>query len=168
MGDLASTAEIVGAIAAIAGLFYVGFQIRQSTRATRAATRQSLSDQLIAVIGAYATDEEVARQTWRWMFWEGELPPSPDPDQPLLGVVNEFPRVSLLVLRSVRQRENVFLQAGEEVVDASIFDTYGWSISPLFTTPLFAAIWPTAKTQFSAEFVLAFERLLEDSAGTQE
>jgi len=160
VGSLANIAEVVGAVATSAGLFYVGFQIRQSTRATRAATRQALADQMIAVVGSYAADEQIARQTWRWMSWEGDVPPSPLSDQPALGVVNEFPRVSLLVLRSVRQRENVFLQAGEDVVDSTIFDTYGWSASPLFTSPLFAALWATARRDYSADFVVAFERLL--------
>ena len=39
--DWASIAEITGAVAVVFSLMYVGFEIRQSTKATEAQTRQT-------------------------------------------------------------------------------------------------------------------------------
>ena len=44
MSELVNVAEVIGAVAAIAGLFYVGFQIRQNTAAVRTATAQAVHD----------------------------------------------------------------------------------------------------------------------------
>jgi hypothetical protein len=54
--DLAGLAEVVGAIAAIAGLFYVGFQVRQNTAAVRSATAQAVHDNYATWYQGYAGD----------------------------------------------------------------------------------------------------------------
>jgi len=43
--DWASIAEITGAVAIIFSLIYVGFELRENTRAVEAQTRQAFSDQ---------------------------------------------------------------------------------------------------------------------------
>lgn len=150
MSDLGSIAEVIGAAAAILGLFYVGFQVRQNTRAVRANTIQALADQMLDVVAAYAADDHVARQTFRWMTWEG---PADDPE----AVWNEFPRVALLMARSVRQRETVFIHAREGTIDSSAFETYAWKGNAMFTSPLFIAVWPALKELYDPEFVSVFE-----------
>ena len=49
-------AEVVGAVAAIAGLFYVGYQIRQNTLAVRSATAQAVHDSYATWYRGYAND----------------------------------------------------------------------------------------------------------------
>ena len=54
--DLVGVAEVVGAVAAIAGLFYVGFQVRQNTAAVRSATAQAVHDNYATWYQGYAGD----------------------------------------------------------------------------------------------------------------
>lgn len=52
--------EIVGALAVVASLAFVGFQLLQSTRATRLATTNEILTQFEAIIEMLALDEGVA------------------------------------------------------------------------------------------------------------
>ena len=48
--DWGALGELIGGIAIIVSLIYVGLQIRQSTRATRAATSQAFTDQYVGAV----------------------------------------------------------------------------------------------------------------------
>ena len=61
MDQLANLAEILGGIAVISSLIYVGAQIRQNTRATQAATTHELTKSFNAVVSKIVEDPEMAR-----------------------------------------------------------------------------------------------------------
>lgn len=61
MDSLVGVAEILGAIAAIAALFYVGFQIRQNTAAVRSATAQAVHDNYAAWYQSYAGNPQLMK-----------------------------------------------------------------------------------------------------------
>ena len=61
MSELVSVAEVIGAVAAIAGLFYVGFQIRQNTAAVRSGTAQAVHDNYAAWYQGYAGDPALTK-----------------------------------------------------------------------------------------------------------
>lgn len=96
LSDWASIAEIVGAIAIVVSLVFVGFQIRENTTATQSATFQehlgfeidvltaAASDPVLAKVYLQTTDglpiaeldgDEGAQATWIWVatfrLWEG-------------------------------------------------------------------------------------------------
>ena len=48
--DWGALGELIGGVAIIVSLIYVGLQVRQSTHATRAATSQAFTDQYISVL----------------------------------------------------------------------------------------------------------------------
>lgn len=54
--DLQSIAEIIGALAVVVSLVYVGFQIRQNTAAVRSATAQSVHENYAVWYASYASD----------------------------------------------------------------------------------------------------------------
>ena len=60
----AFVSQIVSAVAVIASLIFVGFQLRQNTKSIKAATSQSHSAQYQQVISCIVMDGEVAR-LWR-------------------------------------------------------------------------------------------------------
>jgi hypothetical protein len=59
--SIVGVAEIVGAMAAMAGLFYVGFQIRQNTAAVRSTTAQAVHDSYALWYAGYAADPALMR-----------------------------------------------------------------------------------------------------------
>ena len=52
LGQLSDLAQVVSAVAVVASLVYVGFEIRQNTEASRAATRQSIAETDFEYVGA--------------------------------------------------------------------------------------------------------------------
>lgn len=57
--DWAAIGEIVGAIAILITLIYLAIQIRQSTRATQAASRDSMSKSTIDILMRIACDPQL-------------------------------------------------------------------------------------------------------------
>jgi len=52
LGQWSDLAQVVSALAVVASLVYVGFEIRQNTEASRAATRQSIAETDFEYVGA--------------------------------------------------------------------------------------------------------------------
>jgi hypothetical protein len=60
LGEWASIAEIVSAVAVVISLIYVGYQINQNTEEVRASNRQELVDRAVDVTRDYAINPQVA------------------------------------------------------------------------------------------------------------
>ena len=60
LDSFANIAEIIGAIAVVVSLVYVGYQIKQNTNAVRSSVHQSLIDHVTATEGLVLTDEHLA------------------------------------------------------------------------------------------------------------
>ena len=70
--DIATTADVVGAVGVIASMPYLAIQVRQNTRTTRSATLQSLSSRLTERLLLVATESDLAELIA--LDWEtGEL-----------------------------------------------------------------------------------------------
>lgn len=54
-------AQALAAVATVIGLFFVGYQIRQNTRATRAAAHHSVSDSLNEINRMYAESADLTK-----------------------------------------------------------------------------------------------------------
>jgi len=72
LDDLANLGEIVGAIAVLITLIYLAIQIRQSSAATRAQTRQALADSQINYLNSRAMDPFLRAASMKMQFG-GEL-----------------------------------------------------------------------------------------------
>jgi hypothetical protein len=59
--DLGSIGEVIGALAVVVSLFYVGFQIRQNTSAVRSATAQAVHDNYASWYTTIATDPDLMK-----------------------------------------------------------------------------------------------------------
>ena len=59
--ELGAIGELVGGVAVIASLVYVGLQVRQNTRATLAASHHAMADSFNEINLAFARDAELAR-----------------------------------------------------------------------------------------------------------
>ena len=140
--------ETLGFLAVVAGLVFVGWEIQQNNVQARAATRQALADASMMLSLAVAADDGMAEEFNRWSRWEGALPED---------LSAQFPRASLWVFSALRHFENVFLQFEDGVIDESVFLSYGWTNSPVVTSPLFPSYWADARATFNPDFVAAFE-----------
>lgn len=61
LGDLANLGQIIGAIAVVASLFYVAYQIRQNTNAVRSATAQAVHEHFASWYQLLAADAELSQ-----------------------------------------------------------------------------------------------------------
>jgi hypothetical protein len=61
LNDLANLGQIIGAIAVVLSLFYVGHQIRQNTNAVRSATAQAVHEHFASWYHLLANDAELSQ-----------------------------------------------------------------------------------------------------------
>lgn len=62
--DLAYLSQIIGVIAVLASLIFVGLQIRQNTKALKATSHHAVTDSFNAINTLIISDRKVAR-LWR-------------------------------------------------------------------------------------------------------
>ena len=72
LDDVANLGEIFGAIAVLITLFYLAIQIRQSSAASRAQTRQALADSQIGYLNSRALDPFIRAVSMK-MYLGGEM-----------------------------------------------------------------------------------------------
>jgi hypothetical protein len=138
--------ETLGFLAVVAGLVFVGLELRQSNVQARAATRQALANASIEVILMRAADAELDRQAQAWGS-------AIEDDVLDCGQT----RMCALVFALLRHHENVFIQVQEGVVDESALLSYGFTGGGYYLSPLFAQLWPSLRQLFDPGFVAAFE-----------
>ena len=68
--NLSSLMELLGGIAVLIGLIFVGFELQQNTEAVQAATLQALTDESQEYLLLLAEDEDLNR-IWRQAISEG-------------------------------------------------------------------------------------------------
>jgi len=140
--------ETVGFLAVVAGLVFVGLEIRQNTAIARAETRQALTEQSLESINALSTNEELGRQLDLWLWGD---------DGHTDACADGLHQVCRWVRGQVRILENAFLQYEEGLIDESVFLSYGWQDSPLIRSPHFAPWWRAIRSSYHPDFVDALE-----------
>ena len=98
LSDWAHIAEIIGGIAIIASLIFVGVQIQENSRAVRSATFQASTDSDLAVLEPMVNDPDLAFLYNNYRDEPGSLTPQ------------QLGRVAFLIVSMFRQFENVFEQ----------------------------------------------------------
>lgn len=61
LSELSDVSQVLGAVAVVASLLFVGIQIQQNTRATRAASHHAVSDSLNEINRMWAESAELTR-----------------------------------------------------------------------------------------------------------
>ena len=98
LSDWAHIAEILGGIAIIASLIFVGIQINENSLETRSATFQAMTDSDLAVVSQFTLNPDLALDYYTFRI---------DPES--LTVEQSFP-VSAWIVLLMRQMENVYEQ----------------------------------------------------------
>ena len=68
LSDFASIAEVIGAVAVIVSLIFVGFQLRETARATRTATASAASASMSAWYTATGGSEQTSALFLNFFF----------------------------------------------------------------------------------------------------
>jgi hypothetical protein len=149
-GDRRVFAQAVSAVAVVLSLVFVGLEIRQATAAQRSQTRQALADGSRDLLLTIAAEPGLSRAFF------AVFAPVTQPNIPIVLSREDSLRATAAMTAGIRNAENVFLQAREGVVDASVLGSYGF-ISQLYQTQEFAQWWAAQSTPFDTAFVRSFE-----------
>lgn len=138
--DWGAVGELVGGVAIIVSLIYVGLQIRQSTQASRAATSQAFSAQ-------YTTHmHKITNADFRDIFWRG-----------IGGLENlkgsEQAAFLAFLGGLIRTWESFYLQKQQGAFESRIFDAWLIQLLDLFAQPGTLEYWAMRRHQFTPEFV---------------
>ena len=144
--------EILGFLAVVAGLVFVGLEIQQNNVQARGATRQAMADASRDLALAISTDTELVRvwySMWRPDSYDGRAAPR--------LTYSDTLQAEMLMRANLRNVENVFLQTLEGVVGQTVLGTYAFSGAQAYRAPGFAPYWEDIRANLDSRFVEAFE-----------
>ena len=143
--------EILGLVALIGSLIFVGIEIRQNSLAVRGATHQSISEQVTKLYMHVATNERLSKLV-------SQMLPSDTSDDNLRNQLNAADELSLdfTVLTGLRRIENIYLQESDGILSDKAFERIGLEF---YQTPFSRETWEKYKTGFDKSFINFFEKL---------
>ncbi len=141
-----SIPNLLSAAAVLAGLIFVGYEIRQNTKVARQEAYITFTENMNATAFSIANDGELAALLGRVM--EGAEPADFTAAQRL--------RIELSFISLLRVWEGLYRSCQEGIADDSYFRNLSSGMHP-FHTPYFRALWPTLRETVTVEFAEFFE-----------
>ena len=142
--DWGALGELIGGVAIIVSLLYVGLQIKQGTDATHAAANQAFSAQYSEMI------LQIAKPEFREIFWRG-----------ITGLKNlqgsENAAFMSLMAAIFRTYETFFFERTEGRFTSKMWDGYAAQLNDLYNNEGVREYWALRKHQFSDEFAAFLE-----------
>jgi len=141
-------AEVVGLVAVVATLIFVGMEIRQNTRAVRSATTQAIADQTMELTLSMATDEHLPKLVSDIVFngiTQTDLKPEDDM------------RLRLVVNAALRRQENLYLQVQNDVLPASALRNVTFRF---YQNAYVSEYWQSNRDAFDAGFASYWDGIL--------
>ena len=141
--------EILGLVAIIGSLIFVGIEIRQNSLAVRGATHQSISEQVTKLYMNVASDERLSELVSQML---------PNDNDTLRNKLNAADRLSLdfIVLTGLRRIENIYLQQSDGILSNQAFERIGLEF---YQTKYSIETWERYKAGFDKSFIDFFEKL---------
>lgn len=115
--DLGQTIQVLANVGVIAGIVFLGFQLRQNTAIVRGTTYQSMSDIAVNQIEGVAHDTQLGVALNR--TFAGAAFDSFDEEQ--------VAKLNFFYWAFVQRLENIYNQRQAGLVDDRVFDSYGWN-----------------------------------------
>ncbi len=143
--------EIIGLLAIIGSLIFVGIEIRQNSLALRGETHQSISEQVTELYMHIATDERLSKLVSQILYNDKS-------NDNLRNKLNAADQLSLdfTVLTGLRRIENIYLQKSDGILSDNAFERIGLEF---YQTPFSRGTWEKYKTGFDKSFIDFFEKL---------
>lgn len=133
--------QTVAVIAIVASLIFVGLQVRQSARTTRAQMSANVNDRFVALLSQLTSDKELAN-VFRAIAFSGEL-------------IEEDEKGRLLVWFDawLHMYHSAFVGLRDGFIDPRTLEFVELTTHWFFSKPLFAAEWRRNTDQLPKEFV---------------
>jgi hypothetical protein len=138
--SLANYADVIGGIAVIVSLIYVGMQIRRNAKSSQSQANQSVHESLANVSLEVAKDPELSSFTRRGMIAFEEL------------TEEEQFRFTILMVTLFRRFENIFYQYQKGFLEEELWEGYRQSMLLYFYTSGGRAFWNLRGLHFSELF----------------
>jgi hypothetical protein len=148
LSDLASIAEVIGAIAIVVSLIYVGVQVDDSTRAVRSATANDTSAALSSWYSQMGNSQQGSEVFWRGMT----KPESLTPEEMFQFIVNAHGIFWIY--------QSSFYLAQEGTLDEELGDSVINTMLGLRELPGFILYWEQRGCLFKADFRQAVDDML--------
>ena len=141
--------EMLGIIAIIGSLIFVGIEIRQNSLSIRGATYQSITEQVTKLYMDVAADERLSELVSQML---------PNDNDTLRNQLNAADRLSLdfIVLTGLRRIENIYLQQSDGILSNQAFERIGLEF---YQTKYSKETWERYKAGFDSSFIEFFEEL---------
>ena len=152
----AKIAEIIGAIAVVLGLIFVGFEIQENTGAQRFSTTQSLISDYVQALDSLDDKESMCI----WMQGMNDFDS--------LSVVDQG-RWSTRMLRIWRPWEQMYYASLDGNVDMRVFESMEGLLMTQTSLKGFGAYWKSRRSFFSNDFQAYIDDLIvRSSDGSSE
>lgn len=154
--ELNSLMELIGGLAVLVGLIFVGFELKQNTEAVQASTLQNLTDESQEYLLLLAQDEELNR-IWRQAVAEG------------IGSLNESEASRLVFLYRAQwiRFQNAYLQWRRGTLDDEDWAFYRGVIcrkeGDAGSPSLRGTTWPDHRGALTERFVAFVEQCWEEA-----
>ena len=135
--------EILGVLAIIGSLIFVGIEIRQNSLEIRASTHQSVSEQVTKLYLHIAGDERLSKLVSGMM------------DNDELNATDQL-SLDFIVLTGLRRIENIYLQQLDGILSDKAFERIGLEF---YRAQYARQSWEKYKTNFDSAFIDFFEKL---------
>ena len=153
---LGSIGELIAAIATVLTLVYLAIQVRQNTRALKAATFQSISSEMGQNVQPILSTPDMATIYAKSIH---------DPDD---LTVSERLKIQAMYLASFRRLESVYVQTELGSIDREFVEGPELSLISIIKTPIGGPWWESAKPLFYKPFVAHIEKLLAQDRAPRE
>tara|TARA_Y100001968_G_C19175252_1_gene627704 strand:- start:86 stop:538 length:453 start_codon:yes stop_codon:yes gene_type:complete len=139
--------ELLGIIAIIGSLIFVGVEIRQNSLAIRGSTHQSISEQVTTLYLKVAGDKRLSKLVSDML-----------PNDSLRNKLNATDQLSLdfIILTGLRRIENIYLQKLDGILSEKAFERIGLEF---YRTQYSREAWEKYKSGFESSFIDFFEKL---------
>ena len=145
---MARVAEVIGAIAIVISLIYVGVQVRDSTRAVRSATANDTTAALSSWYSQIGSSREASQ-----LFWNGMTAPESLSSEELFQFVMQAHGIILVY-------QTVFYLSQEGTLDVELQESITNTILGLRELPGFLLYWEQRGGLFKADFRRAVNEML--------
>lgn len=152
--ELAYISQVVGVVAVFASLVFVGLQIRQNTRATRAASHNAVSNSLNEINRMFAENADLTK------LWLTGMA-----DRKVLSAEERW-RFDATARAYLHVCETMFIQANLGTGDKGVLQAEEDGIRQVFTAPGIRDWWAENPFGFCAEFRAYVAKLTQAPATT--
>jgi hypothetical protein len=132
-------AEAIGALGVIISLLYLASQVRQNTKWSKAATRQSLADGAQRLASDVVEGDDIARILWDAMDGEHVAP-------------HERFRLQSRCLRDLRFWDNAYYQYTQGLLTDEEWEGFRENLKLVFQFPTYREYWDRFQMMFSTSF----------------